>query len=62
MHCVWGSLKHHQNLVVVEEGPQTKEAFQAEVAGEGIQVKEEEEEGVEEVEVAHQLMSLVEAE
>lgn len=59
MHYVWGSLKHHQNLVVVEEGPQTMEAFQAEVVGEGIQVKEEEE-GVEEVEVADQLMSKVE--
>lgn len=59
MHCVWGSLKHHQNLVAVEEGPQMKKAFQVEVVGEGIQVKEEEE-GVEGVEVAHQLMNMVE--
>lgn len=60
MHCVQGSLKHHQNLVVVEGGPQMKEAFQVEVVEEGIQVKEEGEEGVEEVAVAHQLMNMVE--
>lgn len=58
MHRVLGSLKHHQNCVAVEEGPQMKEAFQVEVVEEGIQVKEEE--VVEEVEVAHQLMNMVE--
>lgn len=55
MHSVWGSLKHHPNLVVVVvEGPRTEEAFRVEVAGEGIRVKEEEEEGVEVVGLACQ--------
>lgn len=44
--------------MVVEGGPQTKQAFLVEVVVEGIQVKEEEE-GVEEVGVGHPLMNMV---
>lgn len=54
MNSVWGSPKHHPNLVVVVEEPRTEEAFRVEVAEEGIQVKEEEEEGVEVVGLACQ--------
>lgn len=43
MRSVWGSLKHHPNLVAEVVGPRMEEAFRVEVVGEGIQVKEEEE-------------------
>lgn len=44
--------------MAVEEEPQMEEALQVEVVGEGIQVKVEEEEGVEAVELACQLMKM----